>query len=51
MYRIKIDIRNTELQEVFNGIDLVSIDDLVNKILDYKVELDSLYEKLDNEEE
>lgn len=51
MYRIKIDIRNTELQEVFNGRDLVSIDDLVNKILDYKVELDSLYEKLDNEEE
>lgn len=51
MYRIKIDIRNTELQEVFNGVDLVSIDDLVNKILDYKVELDSLYEKLDNEEE
>jgi hypothetical protein len=51
MNKVRLDIRNTELQEIFEGVDLITIDDLINKVLDYKVEIDSLNEKINNKEE
>lgn len=44
LYKTFIKIKNTELEHIF-GVDYITIDDLVNKVLDLQVEIDRLEEE------